>query len=126
MLGYWFSLTPSPIVGGAVTLWTVIGFLCLIAGALVASLIVRRTAQAFLRQPWARVSRLLVWNGILLFVLLFFRYEGVPFLGARFWVLLLVLMDGAWCIAIARHFLAKLPAQRRAWEEEQRKQRYLK
>lgn len=124
-LSYWFSLIPSAVAAGAVQLWAALALACIVAALLVRRLVVRRLTQRFLQIPWQRIARLLTWTGIALLVLLFFRYEGVPFFSARFWLLLLALGDVVWLIAIIRGFL-KVPVQKRAWEEEQKKRKYLK
>ena len=106
-------------------LWGGIAAACIIAAFLVRRLLIRRLSKRFLQQPWQRLARLLTWTGIALAVLLFFRYEGVPFFSARFWLLLLGIGDIVWLIAIVRAF-TKVPVQKRAWEEEQQKRKYLK
>ncbi|MBI4434635.1 hypothetical protein HY635_02355 [Candidatus Uhrbacteria bacterium] len=125
MLGYWFSLTPPSLSMVHQRLWGGIAAACIIAALLVRRLLIRRLSKRFLQQPWQRLARLLAWTGIILLVLLFFRYEGVPFFGARFWILLLALGDLAWFVVIIRGFL-KVPVQKRAWEQEQTRRRYLK
>lgn len=125
MFVFWFSSTPPALALTHQRLWGVIAFTVILAAMLVQRFVVRKIAQTFLKRPWSRVVKLLVANGLLLWVLLFFRYEGVPFFGARFWLLLLGIGDIAWIVAIVRTFL-KVPVQKRAWEEEQQKRKYLK
>lgn len=123
---FWFSFTPPALAFVHERLWGGIAFALFLAAVLIRLLIVRRISQRFLQLPWQRLARLLTWNGIALAVLLFFRYEGVPFFSARFWLPLLAIGDVVWVIAITRHFFVKLPTQRRAWSEEQQKRKYLK
>lgn len=123
---FWLSLNPPTLTPVANRLWGAIAMVALLAGILVHVLLVRRAAQAFAARAWARVTHFLAVNGVLLLVLYFFRYEGVPFFDARFWLLILGIGDIVWAVAIARHFFVKLPAQRRSWEEERRKRKYLK
>jgi hypothetical protein len=125
MLGYWFSLTPPTLAPLQTQLWGAVALACIIAALLVRRIVVRRLTQRFLQIPWQRLSRLLAWTGIALLALLFFRYEGVPFFSARFWLLLLGAADLAWLIAIIRA-LVKVPAQRQAWQQEQEKRKYLR
>lgn len=124
-ISYWFSLTPPALAPIHVQLWVALALACIVAALLMRRLVIRRLTQRFLQQPWQRFARLLTWTGIALLVLLFFRYEGVPFFSARFWLLLLALGDIVWFIAIIRGFL-RVPAQRREWEREQQRRRYLK
>ncbi|MDO8622248.1 MAG: hypothetical protein Q7R80_03380 [bacterium] len=125
MLTYWFSSIAPALTLVHERLWGVIAFVCVIAAMLIQRFVARRIAKTFERRPWTRIVKLLVANGIILWVLLFFRYEGVPFFGARFWLLLLGIGDIVWIVAIVRSFL-KVPEQKRAWEEEQQRRRYLK
>ena len=125
MPSYWFSSIPPALALVHERLWGVIAFALILAAMLVQRFVVRRVAQTFVRRPRARIVKLLVANGILLWVFLFFRYEGVPFLGARFWLLLLGIGDIVWIVAIVRSFL-KVPLQKRAWEEDQKKRKYLR
>ena len=125
MFTSWLSLTPPPLAPALQQAWGAIALVCVIVGMLVQQLIVRRRAQSFERKPWARVVKLLVVNGMLLWVLLFFRYEGVPFFGAAFWLLILAIGDIAWIVAITRAF-RRVPEQKRAWAEEQKKRKYLR
>ncbi|MBI4449709.1 hypothetical protein HY634_01500 [Candidatus Uhrbacteria bacterium] len=125
MFLYWFSSTPPALSMTHQRLWGVIAFVCIIAAMLIQRFVARRIAQTFVRRPWTRIVKALAVNGILLWVLLFFRYEGVPFFGARFWLLLLGIGDIVWIVAIVRSFV-KVPKQKRAWEEEQTRRRYLR
>ncbi len=124
-LAFWFSLTPPALSIANQRLWGGIAAACIIAALLVRRLVIRRLGKRFLQQPWQRLARLLAWSGVILLVLLFFRYEGVPFFSARFWLLLLALGDLTWLVVIIRAF-TKVPTQKRAWEEEQTRRRYLK
>ena len=126
MLGYWFSLTPPALTGTAGQVWGTGIAAAILSGVIVRVLVVRRITLAFARRPWVRVARALYVNGVFLAVLWFFRYEGVPFFGARFWLLILGIGDLVWAIAILRHFLVRLPKERAAIAVEQQKQKYLR
>ena len=121
----WFSLTPPPLASVTQQVWGALALACVITGILVQRLVVRRRAQSFERRPWIRVVKLLIVNGMFLWALLFFRYEGVPFFGAAFWLIVLCIGDIAWIVAIVRAF-RRVPAQQRAWAEEQKKRKYLR
>ncbi|MDO8599575.1 MAG: hypothetical protein Q7S02_05695 [bacterium] len=123
---FWFSATPPALVPMAGRVWSGIAIVAILAGILFRAFVVRRASQAFVARAWARVTKFLTANGALLFVLLFFRYEGVPFFAARFWLLLLGIGDLLWVIAILRHLLVRLPKEKAALATEQQKQKYLK
>lgn len=122
----WFSLLPPPIAPNIRTLWGVGAVACLILAVLLRRILIPRIAQSFARQPWQRLARLLTTTGSALLVLLFFRFEGVPLLSSRSWLLLLGIVDLAWGAAIIWHALARVPKQRAAWEQEQVKRKYLR
>jgi len=123
---YWFSLTPPALAATAGRAWSGVIIAAFLAGVLIRAIIVRRAPHAFVQRAWARVARLLTVSGVLLLVLYFFRYEGVPFLGARCWLLLLAAGDAVWVVSIVRHFLVRVPKEREAMAVVQQKQKYLK
>lgn len=123
---YWSSLTPPMLAPSASRAWGAIAVAAILAAVLIRAFVIRRCPQMFVARAWVRVARILAVNGVLFLVLLFFRSEGVPFFGARFWLLLLGIGDVAWVAAIIRHVLVRIPAQRRAWEAGQQKQKYLR
>lgn len=123
---FWFSATPPALAPMAGRVWVGIAVAAIIAGILLRAFVVRRMSQAFVARAWARASKFFTANGALLFVLLFFRYEGVPFFAARFWLLLLGVGDLLWVIAILRHLLVRVPKEKMALAAEQQKQKYLK
>lgn len=125
-LAYWFSLTPPELTPMASRAWSGVIITAFLVGVLIRMFIVRRAQHTFVQRAWARVVRLLTVNGAILLVLFFFRYEGVPFFGARFWLLLLGIGNLAWVSAIARHFFVRIPKEREAMEAVQQKQKYLK
>ena len=127
MLDYWLSLTPPTILPNATAWWGVVGVAGIVAAILLRWVGIGRTQRGgFYRQVWRRAARCSATTGAMLLVLLFFRYEGVPFFGARFWLIILAVGDVLWTLAIVRYALVRVPQQRRAWEEEQTRRRYLK
>ncbi len=55
----------------------------------------------------------------------FFRYEAIPVLGGRFWVLIWLIMGAVWLIYLVRYYFINIPKQLREQEEKKRYQKYL-
>ncbi|MBI4142560.1 hypothetical protein HY480_01650 [Candidatus Uhrbacteria bacterium] len=125
-LSSWFSLIPPALGLASARLWGAIGLLSVIAAVVVRRMARRRQGPEFLKQPWVRAARLLTTSGVFLWLLLFFRYERIPFFGARFWLLFLIIGDLVWIAAILRHYFIRIPAQRKSWEADREKRKYLR
>ncbi len=123
---YWFSLTPPALSLGHARVWGVIGLLLIVAAIIVRRMARRQQGPEFLKQPWVRAARLLTTSGFFLWLFLFFRYERIPFFGARFWLLLLIIGDLIWIAVILRHIFIRIPAQRKSWEADREKRKYLR
>jgi hypothetical protein len=54
----------------------------------------------------------------------FFRYEAIPVLGGRFWILIWVLMGIGWFIYLLLYFLKELPQQLKALEKRNKLKKY--
>ena len=120
-IGYWFSVNPDPLIPSAwqALVGTVI-FLLLLTVA-VAFLKMRPSAY---RRLFKRLYSFGLGNTLIGFLILFFNYEGVPFLTARFWLALWLLSALAWLFIMARN-LRKLPRPTAADAARQEKEKYL-
>ncbi len=88
---YWFVLIPGPLHrGGKVFFITLI--IIFLLGAITSS-IYRRKIKVF-KKTLSRIYSFFAGNLIIALVFLFFRYEVIPFLSARFWL-------AAWFIVMA-------------------------
>ncbi|MDD5341660.1 MAG: hypothetical protein PHC97_04495 [Patescibacteria group bacterium] len=56
----------------------------------------------------------------------FFRYEAIPFLGGRFWVLIWILVGLGWLVYLVRYYFVHVKAQLRSLALKQKKNKYLK
>lgn len=123
---YWFAVLPPSLSPNAPLRWGGIAIGCLIATVLLRRLLLPRITQSFARRPWQRCIHLLTTTGIVLLILLFFRYEEVPFLSSRFWLPILAVADLAWVAVIVREMIVRVPKQRAAWAAEQQQRKYLR
>lgn len=72
----------------------------------------------------SRVYSLLLSNFIVGALLFFFRFELVPFLSARFWAGIWVIVVIAWTYFTIKE-AKKIPAKRKAFEAEKEKNKYI-
>jgi hypothetical protein len=55
----------------------------------------------------------------------FFRYEAIPYLGARFWILIWAIMGVVWGAYLIRYFIVDLALQKKEMANKQRLRKYL-
>ena len=55
----------------------------------------------------------------------FFRYEAIPLLGGRFWILIWAITGLVWAIYLLKYYLRVIPEQREKLEAKQQKDKYL-
>lgn len=71
------------------------------------------------------LSSLFLTTGITGFFLLFFRWQGLPYLSSRFLLLLLILIVIIWFVLILIYLFRKFPDEKRQFIEKLRLQKYL-
>jgi hypothetical protein len=54
----------------------------------------------------------------------FFRYEAIPYLGGRFWILIWVIMGLAWAVYLVRYFIVDIAKQQKDLDNKQRLRKY--
>jgi len=118
---YWFNLQPEFLGPLALKL-----FLALIIGlgiiALILALIKKR--GGIYRGLLKRLYGFCLSNAIIGLILLFFNYELVPFLSARFWLGFWVLEMLIWLIFILKN-LKNIPKKKKLQEQEKELKKYI-
>lgn len=118
---YWFNLQPEFLKPLALKL-----FLALIIGlgiiALILALIKKR--GGIYRGLLKRSYGFCLSNAIIGLILLFFNYELVPFLSARFWLGLWALEMIIWLIFILKS-LKNIPKKKKLLEQEKELKKYI-
>ena len=118
---YWFNLQPEFLGSLALKL-----FLALIIGlgiiALILALIKKR--GGIYRGLLKRLYGFCLSNAIIGLILLFFNYELVPFLSARFWLGFWVLEMLIWLIFILKN-LKNIPKKKKLQEQEKELKKYI-
>jgi hypothetical protein len=91
-LSYWFALKPS-ILTGQKYLAAILVIMALLA---VAAFIFRKLKKTPFNLYVASIYNFGLYNAIIGTALLFFRYESLPLLSSRFWLIIWILVDGWW------------------------------
>lgn len=124
-LGFWFSLNPGPIsYKFQLALTWLFGGILILAVIFRILLIVQRK-KVLIIKFWRKLFQLTLVMGLVGFVLLFFFYEGVPILGARFWFLLWILVFIVWLVFILIFLILKIPKIKKETEEKKQFEKYL-
>lgn len=117
----------SPVPDSRVSLWLSALFgLSLLASALVWFWLVVKERR---NKPYMALRRRFVSYfftfGFVGLILIFFRWQEIPVLSARFWVLAWLGVGLVWLGLIVRYLLNIWPKERRIYEEAQLKEKYL-
>ncbi|MFA6194571.1 MAG: hypothetical protein WC719_02380 [Patescibacteria group bacterium] len=120
-LDYWFNLTPEAFVPLAQK-----SFITLVVALAAAALLIAiiKSRGGIYRGFFKRLYAFCLANAIIGLLFLFFNYEGVPFLSARFWLGLWVLMMIAWIIPVIISLKA-IPQKKKEREQEENLKKYI-
>lgn len=122
-LGYWFDVRPVAMPGTWVIALEILFGLFALGG--IAFSVLAKRKDNFLTKRLMRASRLCWTSASLGFIWLFFSYEGAPFLGSRFWFLLILLLAIVWAAFILLDVKKNLSREIAAQAEKERFERYL-
>ncbi len=121
-LRFWFNLRPGPLLPIYQKLF--IAFLIFLILASFVFWLTQNRQKKVYRAFWKRLHTFSLVNAFLGFVLLFFNYELVPFLSARFWFLVWGAGILVWLFFIFR-ILFKIPEKRKKLEAEKEYKKYI-
>jgi len=122
-LNYWFNLRPESLLPYAQK--TLIGFIILLALlALALAIINIKSRGSIYRGLFKRLYSFCLGNTLIGLVISFFNYEDVPFLSARFWLGLWILIMIIWLVFITKKLKA-IPQQKKQVEQEKELKKYL-
>jgi amino acid transporter len=124
-LPFWFTLNPGPLNPRHLLyfLWILVGFL--VVAIIFRALMFYRRKDLLLVNVWRKLFRLFLTMGLVGFVILFFFYEGVMILGARFWFLFWLIGIITWFVYIIVYSIRKLPKIKKEIEEKKKFEKYL-
>ncbi len=122
-LSYWINLRP-----GSLTLQfqrnMVIFLVILVILTFIFALFKSRHRKSLFNRIWRKSYSFSVSNLVIGLFLLFFFYEAIPFLSARFWLLLWGLGMMVWLFFIGK-ILVKIPKIRQKIKEEKEFRKYI-
>lgn len=122
-LNFWFDLRPSAFM--AASLKILLGFiLLLIVLAIIAAIGKKRWVKSLYSTFWSSLYNFFLTNAVIGLILTFFNYEMVPFLSARFWLLLWVICMAVWLVYIYK-IIIKIPQKKVLLEKERQFKKYI-
>lgn len=122
---YWLDLTPTPLTGLTEKI-----LLCFFLVVFVVGLFFRLTEQRkrfdrFKSRAWQRLGRVGLTMSVFGLLILFFGFEQVRLLGARFWYPLWLIGVLVWLFFIWRDYYQVAPRERRLEEQRRQREKYL-
>jgi phosphotransferase system glucose/maltose/N-acetylglucosamine-specific IIC component len=72
----------------------------------------------------SKVANYLLTMAVSFTFIFFFRYEAIPYLGGRFWILIWVIMGLAWAVYLVRYFIVDIAKQQKDLDNKQRLRKY--
>jgi len=123
-LNAWFNINPGPLGDQLLTILTWFFIIVIVIG-FGFRVLAKRQRGKIQAKVWRRFGKLGLTMGILGFVVLFFFYEGVPFLSARFWLLVWFIGLIAWKVYILIYLFRKIPQESRENKDKQNFEKYL-
>lgn len=126
-LFYWFSLEPQVLsLRGAIIAGSFFGCLILlkILGKM-AYLRYKKNLSAPEKRLLSKAESMLLTMGFAGIAWVFFAYEGLPILSARFWFLVWIVAFVLWGYLLLRYTLVDLPPQVASLKQKERFSKYL-
>ncbi len=124
-LSFWFAMKSSAPSGRTITIF-IIGFAVFFVLAIACGVLAKTKKQ---NPPMVKLLRKLKkmfsTMAIVGFILLFFSYEQIYFLGSRFWFLIWFLGLVVWVVFIALYAVRKMPREKNELEKKQKFLKYL-
>lgn len=122
-LNFWFSSRPGVFI--STSLKIILGFIfLLIILTVVTSIGKRKWVGSLYANFWNSLYYFFLTNAIIGLLLTFFNYEMVPFLSARFWLLLWGVSLLIWLVFIGR-VVIKIPQKKAQLEKEKEFKKYI-
>jgi len=111
---FWFDLDPPALTAGFEQFFFIFFALMVILGAIVRIVARKHKEDRYVRQVFSRIAQLLFTMGTLGLIVYFFSFEGIYFLGARFWFLLWLAGTITWGVFIWRYIKVTVPEMKEA------------
>lgn len=122
-LKFWFNLRPVSLLPIYQNFFLVLVIILAIL-SLALNFLMKRNKIGLYAQFWRSAYYFCFTNTFILLLLLFFNYESVPFLSARFWYLLVGVEMAVWAFFILRA-LYFIPQKKEQYEKEKEFKKYI-
>ena len=122
-LKFWFGMRPGALSDGGIKLYLYSVFLFLLI-SLILKLMTMRSKEKLHRRFYRKLIAFFTTNIFLLLTMFFLMYETVPFLGSRFWFLVLLIIDLVWLFYIFK-FYRKIPIEKKEIKQSEEYKKYL-
>jgi len=124
---YWFHSSSVPMQPTVVQVLLTFFILLFLLSVIIRIVARRRRKEVdrYLTRTFRYFSSFCFVMSLFGFFLVFFTYEEVPFLGARFWYLLWLFIALVWLFFLWRYFFRIVPQKRSRSFEHKQKEKYL-
>ncbi len=123
-LSHLFYLRPQPMVWRGVIILIVINCLLIVLG-LVAFFAAPKIKDGLKVKGLRKIVHMGLTMGILGLVYIFFAWQGVAFLAARFWILIWAITILVWLAFIAKYMIKEVPKLRARIEDKRKFDKYI-
>lgn len=117
-----FEASPS---SEGLYLYSLIIYGLLLVAAIILGVISRRDRQSIYRKLWRQLIYLLLFTGLVGPVLVFLRWQSIPYIGSRLMVLVLWIITVAWLAQIITYKIWVLPKEIKKIKEKEKFEKYL-
>lgn len=100
-------------------------FIVFIVAGIVSNLWLTKNKAGLVARGYQRLAYAFWTIGALGLVYVFFAWQSVALLGARFWLLALGLVFITWLVFIIRYFVKDVPVRRSKIENKKQKEKYI-
>jgi len=74
---------------------------------------------------WQKTANFSLTMAVSFSFIFFFRYEAIPYLGGRFWILLWLIVGIVWIVYLMKYYFIEMPKQLNDLASKQQKEKYL-
>jgi len=122
-LNFWFDLRPTVFIASSLKI--IIGMILLLfILAIISAIGKNRWSKSLYSTFWNNLYFFFLTNAVIGLILTFFNYEMVPFLAARFWLLIWVISMVIWIIFIYK-VIVKIPQKKLRLDKEKEFKKYI-
>lgn len=118
---YWFNTRPELLSKIGVAVLVVVGLACCY---LIYLAKVKQKNKDYSRALWYRLENFAITNAVLSFLMALCYYQGIPFLSAKFWLLLWIIINVVYLNWLYRKF-KKIPARLEKIKQEKEFKKYI-